>query len=217
MSSKYQIWLTHDGEKEKLRFPVLPETISLKQGSDNQTVKVAGLGEVTIMQDKPQAQVSWSCFFPASTFPGVQVDTLIWPEELKATIKTWMGSKKPSHLMVTGTKINLFVSIETFDCEESGGAVGDLTYNIVFREHRTITVRKVSVDEKSGTATVEQGAARTDNTVTPKTYTIVKGDCLYNIAKKQLGDASKWTEIASLNGKKAPYIIRPGEVISLPV
>ncbi|MEG1564774.1 MAG: LysM peptidoglycan-binding domain-containing protein, partial [Bacteroides sp.] len=111
----------------------------------------------------------------------------------------------------------LFVTIEKFDCDEQGGAVGDLNYSISFREHRNITVRKVSLETKTGKATVAKGAARTDNSVTPKTYTIARGDCLYNIAKKQLGNASKWPAIASLNGKKAPYTIHPGEVISLPV
>ena len=52
--------------------------------------------------------------------------------------------------------------------------------------------------------------------MTPQTYTIASGDCLYNIAKKQLGDASKWPEIASLNGIKSPYTIYPNHVLKLP-
>ena len=48
-SNAYQIWLTFDGERQKLRFPVHPEKINLKQGSSNQSVDIVGLGEVTIM------------------------------------------------------------------------------------------------------------------------------------------------------------------------
>lgn len=214
-TNPYQFWLTFDGEKQKLRFPVHPEKIKLKQGSSNDFVEVAGLGEVTIMQDKPEAEISWSSFFPATLFPGVQVESLTPPEELGKTINTWAGSKKPSHLIITGTSINFFCTIEKFDCEEAGGAVGDLNYSIALKEYRQPTIRQVNVDEL-GIASVSNQKARTDNTVTPGTYTIVKGDCLYNIAKKQLGSASRWPEIAKMNGIKSPYLIYPGQTLKLP-
>lgn len=46
----------------------------------------------------------------------------------------------------------------------------------------------------------------------PTTYTVVKGDTLSGIGKK-VGVA--WKTIASLNGIKAPYIIRAGQVLKL--
>lgn len=215
-TNAYQIWLTFDGEKQKLQFPVHPEKIKLKQGSSNQSVDIVGLGEVTIMQEKPEAEVSWSSFFPSNPFPGMQVASLTWPEDIKFKIKTWMGSKKPCHLIVTGTKINLYCTIERFDCDEEGGAVGDMNYSIAFKEYRQPTIRQVKVDAAAQTASVPKTEERTDNTVAPKTYNIASGDCLYNIAKKQLGNASKWPEIASMNGIKSPYTIYPGQVLKLP-
>ena len=221
-TNAYQIWLTFDGERQKFRFPVHPEKINLKQGSSNQTVAIAGLGQVTIMQDRQEAEVSWSSFFPAKPFPGLQVNSLTWPEEIKFTIKTWMFSKKPCHLIVTGTKINLYCTIERFDCSESGGAVGDLDYTITFKEYRQPTICQVDVqvqveDAKEITvASVGDAEERTDNTVMPSTYTVVSGDCLYNIALKQYGNASRWPEIASLNGIPSPYIIHPGQILNLP-
>ena len=211
-----QIRLTYDGERQKQQVPVHPEKINLKQGSSNQSVDIVGLGEVTIMQEKPEAEVSWSSFFPNNPFPGMQVSNLTWPEEIKFKIKTWMGSKKPCHLIVTGTKINLHCTIEQFDCDEEGGAIGDLNYTIRLKEYRQPTIRQVSVDPKTETATVDDAEERTDNTVAPSTYNIVKGDCLYNIAKKQLGDASKWPEIAKLNGISSPYTIYPNQVLKMP-
>lgn len=215
-TNAYQIWLTFDGEKQKLRFPVHPEKIKLKQGSSNQFVDLVGLGEITIMQEKPEAEVSWNSFFPRNPFPGLQVSSLTWPEEIKFKIKTWMGSRKPCHLIVTGTKINLYCTIERFDCDEEGGAVGDMNYSISFREYRHPTIRQVKVDTTTKTASVSKAEKRIDNTVTAKTYTVVSGDCLYNIAKKQLGDTGKWPEIATLNGIKSPYTIYPGQVLKLP-
>lgn len=49
------------------------------------------------------------------------------------------------------------------------------------------------------------------------TYTVVSGDTLWDIAAAHLGDATRWGEIASLNGIPGPeYIIHPGDVLKLP-
>ncbi|MBU6451468.1 MAG: LysM peptidoglycan-binding domain-containing protein [Cyanobacteria bacterium REEB67] len=52
-----------------------------------------------------------------------------------------------------------------------------------------------------------------------KVYTIRSGDCLWNIAKDQLGDATKWSDIYKMNGDVLganPSLIRPGTSIQLP-
>lgn len=47
-------------------------------------------------------------------------------------------------------------------------------------------------------------------------YTVRRGDSLSRIAQQKLGATSKWRSIASLNNMRAPYLIRPGQVIKLP-
>ena len=53
---------------------------------------------------------------------------------------------------------------------------------------------------------------------TAKSYTVVKGDCLWNIAKKFYGNGSKYTTIYNANqGKiKNPNLIYPGQVLTIP-
>ena len=54
-------------------------------------------------------------------------------------------------------------------------------------------------------------------TATPsKTYTVKAGDSWWSIADKQLGDGSRYNELARLNGKTAASVIHPGDVIKLP-
>lgn len=49
------------------------------------------------------------------------------------------------------------------------------------------------------------------------TYTVKKGDCLWNIAKSQLKDPYRWTEIADLNNiSRSRPTIYPGNVLQLP-
>lgn len=49
-----------------------------------------------------------------------------------------------------------------------------------------------------------------------RTYTVRAGDTLSTIAARMLGNASAWTQIASLNGIRDPNVIQPGQVLRLP-
>lgn len=99
MSSKYQMWLTYNAEKEKIQLPVLPESFSTKNGSKNETIDIAGLGEIVIMQSRPALQFSFSSFFPATRFPGIQVSSITKPLTLIEKINTWKASDKPVHFV----------------------------------------------------------------------------------------------------------------------
>ena len=52
----------------------------------------------------------------------------------------------------------------------------------------------------------------------PTTYTVVKGDNLSKIAKRELGDANKWRAIFEANKDliKDPDLIYPGQVLKIP-
>lgn len=50
----------------------------------------------------------------------------------------------------------------------------------------------------------------------PRTYAVKDGDSLYDIAKRELGSASRAKEIADLNGIGDPTKIRKGQVLKLP-
>ena len=51
-----------------------------------------------------------------------------------------------------------------------------------------------------------------------RTYTVVAGDSLSKIAKREYGDASKWHRIFEANRDKIqnPDLIHPGQVLNLP-
>jgi nucleoid-associated protein YgaU len=52
-----------------------------------------------------------------------------------------------------------------------------------------------------------------------RTYTVVKGDSLSKIAKRELGDANKWRKIYEANRAVVgdnPDLIKPGQVLVIP-
>ena len=217
MPSKYEIWLTHNGETEKIRLPVLPEVINIKKGAMNTSVKIQGLGEVVIKQDPAAVIISFSSFFPATHFPGVQVKDLTPPSDLKDKITIWQKSTKPVHLVVTSTTITLFVTIEDFTYFERGGDVGTLHYTLTLKEYREVSARQVTVEDKVAKLPASV-PTRVDNRAPEKTHTVVKGDNLWTIAAKTLGNGSRYTEIFELNQDiiKNANLIYPGQVLKLP-
>ena len=49
-----------------------------------------------------------------------------------------------------------------------------------------------------------------------QTYTVVRGDCLWNIAYKYYGTGRMFGRIADANGLKAPYTIQIGQTLVIP-
>lgn len=216
-NNKYQMWLTFNGEKEKIRLPVLPEKFKITMGTKDQSVDVAGLGEILIAQSRPATEFSFSSFFPAAAFPGIAVSYVTKPTTLKDKIVEWKNSTKPVHLIVTGLGIDVYCRITKFIPSEAGGDVGTINYDITLKEYREPKVRQVKVEVKTQTATVQNTPARTDNTTQPTTYTVKKGDCLWNIAKKFLGNGALYTQIYNLNKNiiKNPNLIYVGQVLRI--
>lgn len=217
-SNKYQMWLTYNGENDKIQLPVLPSQFNVSTTSKDQSVDIVGLGEILIAQNRPATEFSFSSFLPAKKFPGVQVSKLKDPKTIRDKILKWKQSKKPVHLIVTGHGIDCYCRITKFKPYEKGGDVGTIYYDITLKEYREISIRQIKV--KSNTATVKKNTTRTDNTNKPKTYKVVKGDCLWNIAKKFYGDGSKYMKIYNANPNvfkgRSPNLLYVGEVLTIP-
>ncbi len=225
MVTNYQMWITHNGGRELLRVPVLPERFNISIGSNNSSVNVAELGEIIVKQARPAFQFSFESFFPKRSFPGLSVTGIARTIALAAPLlyvemlKSWHDSYKPIYLILTNLGIATYCTIERFDFYEEGGDVGTIYYSLTLKEYREVTVRSVTVDASTGTASVANTDTRVDNTVIPQTYTVQNGDCLWNIAKKYYGSGSKYTVIYDANKDTIggdPDLIYPGQVLTLP-
>ena len=216
-SSKYQMYMTFNGGAEKLRFPVLPERFNIRHGMANHSVSIQGLGEAVIMQDPTAITIVFASYFPVYPFPGVQFEDLTPPIELKERITNWQKSDRPIQFMVTGTPINMHFTIESFFCYEQGGDVGTLHYSLSLKEYKHVSARRVTV-EKEIAVIPEPAPARVDNRTPERTHEVVRGDNLTAIARRHLGDGSRWPEIAELNRDivSNPNLIFPGQVLRLP-
>ena len=218
-SKKYEMWLTHNAEKEKIQLPVLPESFQVTNGSNNDKVNVVGLGEIVIMQSRPALQISFSSFFPATKFPGLKVKKITKPLTLVKKINKWKATKQLIHLIVTSCGVDIYAAIENFTYSEVGGDPGTYQYSLDLKEYREIKVRKVKVNIPKKKATVKKEEPRVDNTVQPRTYTVQPGDCLWNIAKRFYGNGALYTKIYEANKGVIggnPNLIYAGQVYTIP-
>ncbi len=242
MSSKYEMWLTYNAEKNKIKFPVLPDKITIKNGGQNTSVNIVGLGEITIRRDRKAFSYSFSSFLPAKSFPGINTSRVVTTKKVKTKnkkktkekteindtpkprtiikkINSWKEKKQPVHFIITGGLVDCYCTIENFNYEEAGGDVGTYQFSIELKEYREVEVRKIKKKKKKSRPTKKKTAKRTNSKAVPDTYIVKKGDCLYNLAKKFYGDGAKSTKIYNANKKvigSNPNKIYPGQVLKIP-
>ena len=203
---------------KEIIIPVLPSKLKVTSAGDNDTDTVLGLGEVLILRQKRLRTVSWDSFCPAHSAPYAP-GVITPPLELIRAIQTARDALQPVRLLITGTDldINVRMGIESFDYEERSGELGDLYYSIKLSEWKDYSPRRIVLQEKKPTAKDPRRAGQPNGM--PKTYTVVKGDCLWYIAKRFYGKGGEWPKIYSAN--KAiiggnPNLIYPGQVFTIP-
>lgn len=219
LKQQYQMYLKYG--KTTFRFPVLPEEYKISYSSQNDTMRVYGVGEVTIIQDKGAATIQFSSFFPKKYFLGCNYKNIPTPKKCKKTILNMMGKKKHCKFTLTGNGpgISMYVTIEKFDIKEVGGDPGTLSFDMTLKEYKVVKVRKIKVNKKTQKAKVKSSKKRADSKSVPKTYKTKKNDSLSKLAKKFYGDSSKYKVIYNANKKKIgsnPKKLKTGLVLKIP-
>ena len=204
------------------QFPVLPDRVNVQYGSNNDSIRVCGVGEVIVLQDSDAATISFSSFFPSTYFSGCAYIGIPSPNECVNAIINMRNLKKPPRFTITGgIGTSIYCSIESFETYEQGGDPGTIYYTLKLKEYREVTVRQITVNIQTKKARIasQSASARTDNTVQPKTHTVAGGDCLYNIAKRYYGNGALYTKIYNANQSVIggnPNLIYPGQVLTIP-
>lgn len=208
--------LSFENLKESIILPVNPSELVISGGgtsfSDSQVIKG---GERTIIGNSMLKSVAFSSFFPRDYDSSYCIRKNIpAPWEAVDKINKWRDSGKPVKLLITETDINMYATIRKFDYREKGGEPGDVYFDIEFKEFKFIKIREVvNVAPK-----VEQQSDRPETAATTNTYTVVKGDCLWNISKKFYGSGAQHTKIFAANSPpiQNANLIYPGQVLTIP-
>ncbi len=111
-------------------------------------------------------------------------------------------------------KTNMRVVLENYTVIESVDNAPDIEVSIDLKEYIKYGTIVKEIDTKTNTVKNSVVNGATNKTI-PNTYTVKKGDTLWAIAKKLLGDGAKCWNLAKLNNISNPNRIRPGQVLKI--
>ncbi|CAD5900545.1 hypothetical protein R6Z02_01405 [Carnobacterium maltaromaticum] len=201
---------------EVVQFPVNPEEIKLKKSSNNSSVDIVQLGEVTEFSKTSLAETSFSSFLPATKEASyVQTKNKFWkPSQYIDFIEKIRKEQKACRFIVSDTKINMLASIENFEYSYEWGANGDVNFDIEFKEYREHAARFVKIVQQvtkpnkpviSGSG-IQNGG--TNKVVTQGCTAIVNG----RLHRDSYGSGPGQTEVNATrkinfiaNGRSHPY------------
>jgi LysM repeat protein len=218
--------------------PITPGAIEITSPSGNVTKHLINHGEINIPRLPGLQEISFECLLPRQKYHfsnyslgDYTASTLI------PLLKLWKETREPFQFIITRMSpdnqvldfTSIKVLLEDYTLREDAEELGtDVMCSIVLKEYKdyptvSTILQKVLDTAKDAAygagatglvATVTKTRSTTGKT-TQKTYTVVKGDTLWSICKKYLGDGQKYKEVAKLNNISNPDLIYPGQKLRL--
>ena len=218
-----EIYLTDIASGDIIRFPMLPEEITVQTGAIFQSYSILGIGEIKLPAGEELTGFSWEGTLPGKIKQNEQYVNE-WRDPLEIQ-QIWSGYRQKGNklrLLVTETPINHDVYLDKYTAKYSGGH-GDYDYTIEFLWAKSLKVYVSGASaDATGTANTVQNSPQGQERPEPppaETYTVVKGDTLWAIAQKLLGAGSRYPEIHEANKAvigSDPNLILPGQVLTIP-
>lgn len=210
--------------------PITPSKVKVKINNQNETLTLINGDEINILKAAGLTDVSFDLLLPQVSYPfangGAQSANFYLSlfERLKTAKQPFQWILNRS--MPSGKRLfytNLTVGMEDYQITDDAEEGFDITVTVSLKQYRhygtkTVTIQPAPTPAETPTATVEQPQRETSQAPQQTTYTVKSGDCLWNIAKKYLGDGSRYNEIYNLNKDKItnPNLIYAGQVLTLP-
>lgn len=210
--------------------PITPSKVKVKINNQNKTLTLISGEEINILKEAKLTDVSFDVVLPQVPYPftngGAQGASyyLSLFESLKKS-KTpfqWiLNRSRPDGAALFYS--NLTVGMEDYQITDDAKEGFDLTVSVKLKQYRafgtkTVQLTPAPAPSQPATATVQPAPRPTESAPKSSSYTVKSGDCLWNIAKKQLGDGSRWKEIYELNKDKItnPNLIYPNQSLTMP-
>ena len=235
----YDIYLENLETKEKFRFPMLPQSIHVQTGTRYASYDIMNIGEIKTPLGEELTVFSWE-----GVLPGKARENEPYVRDYTDPISTqemwsyFRVSGCPLHLTVACTPINHTVYLDNYMVDYEG-SMGDYRYNIQFSHRKEL---KITTEPPQKQAPSEGGlmkgvvalskniAKKIENVYNGKAkakenrssqnedgyYVVKDGDSIWKIAQSQLGDGSRYNDIAILNGISNPDKINAGQKLTMP-
>lgn len=208
--------------------PVPPSSLQIAIQNENKTIKLINDGEVNILKKAGLSEIELEVLLPNVRYPfALYLDEFQPAAVYLEKIEQLKANQEPFQFIVTReispdntlASTDIRVSLESYKIKEDAKQGFDVTVSLKLKQYKDYGTK---VYKMKGNKAEPAGKKReTSKSPLPKTaqsYKVVKGDCLWNIAKKFYGDGSKYKVIYNANKDKIdnPNLIYPGQVLTIP-
>ena len=214
---------------DDMMLPIPPESLTLKVGNQNKTVNLINTGEVNILKQPSLTEIEFDARLPNVPYPFAAYENGFQRADTYLEVLEKCKTEKKKFQFIVSRELpggdvlfdtNIKVSLEEYQIKEDAVEGFDVTVSIKLKQYKPYGTQKikVSTNTSSGKTTVKKTKKRTVTKKKATTYTVKRGDCLWNIAKKIYGDGAKWRKIYNANKAKIsnPNLIYPGQVFKIP-
>ena len=214
---------------DDMMLPIPPESLTLKVGNQNKTVNLINTGEVNILKQPSLTEIEFDARLPNVPYPFAAYENGFQRADTYLEVLEKCKTEKKKFQFIVSRELpggdvlfdtNIKVSLEEYQIKEDAVEGFDVTVSIKLKQYKPYGTQKikVSTNTSSGKTTVKKTKKRTVTKKKATTYTVKRGDCLWNIAKKIYGDGTKWRKIYNANKAKIsnPNLIYPGQVFKIP-
>ena len=196
-------------------------TANLINEGEINILKKAGLTDIEFEAEIPQVKHPYAVYKNGFKEAGYFFDIFEGLKTGKKTFQFIVCRKTPVGKKLLNT--NMKVSLEDYKISEDAknGFDFKVKFNLKqYRDYGTKTVNiKIAASKPKASAEPKRETNNSPAPAAAQTYTVVRGDCLWNIAKRFYGSGAKYTVIYNANRGVIggnPNLIYPGQVLTIP-
>lgn len=211
--------------------PIPPSKLELKISNNNKTYNLINYSQINVLKNPGLSSLEFEVVLPNTKYPFAMYKNnfqnakyyLGVLENLKVNRSAFqfiVVRKFPNGKDIFNT--NIKVALEEYAITDTTEEGFDTKVKIKLKQYKEYSTKKVQVTIKQYRPPAVTRTVTTNNTAVAKpsgqNYTVKRGDCLWNIAKRFYGNGAKYTTIYNANRSKIrnPNLIYPGQVLWIP-
>ena len=208
---------------DNVLLPITPKQLQIKIKNQNKTIELINFGQVNILKTPGLSEINFDFSVPiVGKYPFAR--ELQSPEYYFSLLEKLKTQLKPFKFTVlrqiradrSEFTTNMNVTLEDYEIVEDADNGFDVTFKVNLKQYREYATQNLEIKQNSdGKLTATKQTTRQTTKEPAKTYTVKSGDTLWNIAKKQLNDGSKYKDLAALNNISNPNFLTVGQVLKL--
>lgn len=202
----YQLYINN------ILYPVAPQKFQVKINNKNETITLINEGEVNRLKTMGLTDIQISdLLLPAVKYPFAEYGSAGFqaPSVYLSQLENLKKNKMTFNVVLIrklvkrelGWNFSMTCTLEDYTIDEDVKEGVDVKLTLNFKQWVNYGTKTVVFKKKSNgkTTSSTKKSRKSSKKSSGGTYTVKKGDCLINIAKKKLGNGNRWKEIFNLN------------------